>query len=342
MWDAATFGSDASAFIVIGSVLINFKEEELLFVLGREMGHCRAGHALWKTVTQFISGRARRRSIAGEGLLDMLSPSKFASNVIDAPLMAWSRHAEITADNAGLIAVGKEDVARRVLQAWTFRSFPLLQRLNVDAWMEQEDASDAAMAQVAEWTLASAPYLGGRLRLLREFARSDYLKAWRAVIEHHLPPMPAGAAQTGAAATGQAGAAAAGGQTTGPAPLDPDMVRLVCINCQESMRVPKNALEGRAPVNVRCPNPKCRAVLSVTPKAATPPPPPPQSDPETLRLICAACKAAMRIPASMAAGKDIINVRCPACQAVLVVRPKVTPKNTAKDMPGAPAAATAR
>src|ERR1035437_1582991 len=42
MWDATTLGSDASAFIIIGSVLINFKEEELLFVLAREMGHCRA------------------------------------------------------------------------------------------------------------------------------------------------------------------------------------------------------------------------------------------------------------------------------------------------------------
>jgi Zn-dependent protease with chaperone function len=317
MWDAATLGSDASAFIVIGSVLINFKEEELLFVLGREMGHCRAGHALWKTVSQFITGRSHKRSIAGDGLLKLLNPAKLVENAIDAPLMAWARHAEITADSAGLIVVGKEDVARRVLQAWTFRSFPLLQRVNPEAWMEQEDASDAGMTQLAEWTLASAPYIAGRLRLMREFARSDYLKQWRAVIEHYAP-MPA------------AGTAPAPGAPNTPPANDPNTIRLVCITCKESMRVPATALAGTATVNVRCPNPKCRAVLSVTPKPTAPvtpppvPPTPPAPPPDTLRLICAGCKQPMRIPASVIAGKESVNVRCPACKVVLVVKPKAT------------------
>jgi Zn-dependent protease with chaperone function len=52
-----TFGSDTSAFIVLGTaILTNFQNDELLFVLAREMGHCRAGHALWKTVTRFLTG----------------------------------------------------------------------------------------------------------------------------------------------------------------------------------------------------------------------------------------------------------------------------------------------
>ena len=60
-WNTYTFGSDTSAFIVLGTaILTNFQNDELLFVLAREMGHCRAGHALWKTVTALH--RWRRRS----------------------------------------------------------------------------------------------------------------------------------------------------------------------------------------------------------------------------------------------------------------------------------------
>ncbi|MDQ6827440.1 MAG: M48 family metalloprotease, partial [Gemmatimonadota bacterium] len=94
MWDATTLGTDSRAFIVLGSVLTNFKGDELLFVLGREMGHVRAGHALWKTVMQFVSGHARKRSILGEGIMHMLNPAKLVESAIDAPLMAWSRHSE--------------------------------------------------------------------------------------------------------------------------------------------------------------------------------------------------------------------------------------------------------
>ena len=340
MWDANTLGSDHSAFIVIGSVLLNFKEDELLFILAREMGHCRAGHALWKTVMQFVSGRSHKRSIAGDGLLKMLNPAKLIESAIDAPLMAWARHAEITADNAGLLAVGSEAVARRVLQAWTFRSFPLLQRINQDAWMEQEDASDAAMMQVAEWTLASAPYLPGRLRLMREFARSDFLTQWRALIEHWAPPLVP-------AAQPQVTPAAPAARTTA---LPADQVRLTCTKCSAAMVVPKSALSGGSPVNVRCPNTACGAVLTITPRAPAPSAPlpstpvasasvsstsiasaptlpAPQSSPqaadaETIALKCAACSQSMRVPVTVMAGKDSAHVRCPntGCRAVMTVR----------------------
>ncbi len=261
MWDAATLGTDNSAFIVIGSVLINFKEDDLLFVLGREMGHARAGHALWKTVMQFVSGKGHHRSIMGEGMLKMLNPAKIVESAIDAPLMAWARHSEITADSAGLLCIGKEAVARKVLQTWTFRSFPLLTRMNQEAWMEQENAAEEVTTQVAEWTLSSAPYIAGRLRLMREFANSETLAAWRQVIDYYAPATP----------SAPAGTAPGGGAA--PPPIDPNSTRLICPSCKEAMRVPNSVLAGTEAVNIRCPNAKCRAVLTVKPKAAAPPPP---------------------------------------------------------------------
>lgn len=269
MWDANTLGTDTNAFVVLGSVLINFKEDELLFVLGREMGRVRAGHALWRTVTQLLTGRARHRSILGDGLLKMINPAKIAESALDAPLMAWSRHSEITADRAGMLCAAHPDIARRVLTTWTLKSFPLQSRIDPDAWREQEQAVAGGMSQLAEWTLSNTPYLAGRLRLLDEYARAEQWQGWRAVIEHWLPPIAAGA--SGAASVASTNGARAKASRTPPAD-DPNLVRLICPHCNEGLRIPRTALTGTAPVNVRCPNSKCRVVLTVTPKAPVPDP----------------------------------------------------------------------
>lgn len=268
MWDATTLGTDTSAFIVIGSVLTNYRGDDLLYILGREMGHVRAGHALWKTVMQFISGRARHRSIMGDGVMRLLNPAKLVESAIDAPLMAWARHSEITADRAGMLVVGKEDVARRVLTTWTLKSFPLQQRINIDAWLEQENAIETEMTRISEWTMSSTPYLAGRLRLLREFAASEQMRGWRAVIAHWAP------------APVEPPAAPAAAQANAPSAPDPNSVRLVCPQCKEAMRIPKSAIDGATgPVNVRCPNVSCRAVLTVSPRPTTPAPAPPEPKP---------------------------------------------------------------
>lgn len=269
MWDAMTLGTATSSFIVLGSVLTNFRGEDLLFLLGREMGHCRAGHALWKTVSQFVSGKTHRHTLMGDGFLKMLNPAKIVESAVDMPLMAWARHAEITADRAGLLVVGKEEVARRVLQTWTFRSFPLLARLNPEAWREQESESDQ-VTLAAEWAMSSTPYLAGRLRSLREYAAEEDARGWRAVIDHWMPPLPALPAPPPAAPPRAAGPV---GPTPPPPlpPADPNTLRLVCVSCKEPMRIPKSALEGKDVVNVRCPNASCRMVLAVRPRPAAPP-----------------------------------------------------------------------
>lgn len=273
MWDATTLGTDTSAFIVLGSVLTNFRGDDLLYILGREMGHVRAGHALWKTVMQFLSGHARHRSIMGDGVMRLLNPAKLVESAIDAPLMAWARHAEITADRAGMLVVGKEEVARRVLTTWTLKSFPLQARISIDAWLEQENAIQPEMTRLSEWTMSSTPYLAGRLRLLKEFAASEPMRGWRAVIAHWTPPMPGPPAPP----SGMPNAPAGVRPTTAP---DADAVRLVCPQCREAMRIPKSALDGATgPVNVRCPNAACRAVLTVSPRPQAPAAPPPPAAP---------------------------------------------------------------
>ncbi len=254
MWDCVTMGSHTSSFIAIGSVLTNFRGNDLLYLLGREMGHAKAGHALWNTVVNFLAGQQpQNRSLMSSGVLSFLSPAKLIESGINAPLMAWQRHSAITADRAGLLVVGDLAVARRVTLQWTLHSFPLAARINPQAWEEQERESDDGAQQTSEFVMSSTPYAARRLNLAQQFTDSDEFKGWRQVIEYWTKP-------TEAPAPVQAQA-----QTAARASAEPTE-RFTCLKCKSAMRVPKAKLAGADPVMVKCPNPACGAVIKVTPK----------------------------------------------------------------------------
>jgi predicted Zn finger-like uncharacterized protein len=273
MWNTYTFGSDTSAFIVLGTAMLtNFQNDELLFVLAREMGHCSAGHALWKTATRFLTGGDGTHSgpLSG-GILGAISPTKLLEGAVDMPLMAWARQSEITADRAGLLAVGDEALARRVLLAWSIRSARLLKQVNIEEWMKQEDASGDTVTRLSEMTTSSSMYTTRRLRLLGQAARETELMRWsqnaQSARKLASPPQPAprAAAPARAPAPGPAPAPA-------QAPSAADSIRVVCNKCQAAMRVPLAALRGKTSLNVRCP--QCQNVLTLRPKPAAPSPAP--------------------------------------------------------------------
>ncbi len=303
MWNTYTYGTETSSFIVLGtSHLINFANDEMLFVLAREMGHCRAGHALWKTVTRFLAGDVSvQHGLLSDGLLNAISPMKLIHGALDLPLMAWARQSEITADRAGLLAVGDEALARRVLLAWSIRSARLLQQVNIEEWMKQEEASDDQMTRLSEMTTSSSMYTTRRLRLLGQAAREPELMRWSQNIQpvrKKLAPAPSQMAGLGVGTvrTAKAGAKAAG-QTPAPAaapgapiagtaaaPSPAESIRVICNKCQAAMRVPLAVLQGKTMLNVRCP--QCKNVLTLRRKPsilqpaqgaaeARPAPPPP-------------------------------------------------------------------
>jgi hypothetical protein len=61
----------------------------MLFLLAREMGHCRAGHALWKTVIRFFLGEQGpgKGMMAGGIFNAILSPTALIESAIEAPLL---------------------------------------------------------------------------------------------------------------------------------------------------------------------------------------------------------------------------------------------------------------
>ncbi len=283
MWNTYTYGTETSSFIVLGtSHLINFANDEMLFVLAREMGLCRAGHALWKTVTRFLAGDITvQHGLLSDGLLNAISPTKLIHGALDLPLMAWARQSEITADRAGLLAVGDEELARRVLLAWSVRSARLLQQVNIEEWMKQEEASDDQVTRFSEMTTSSSMYTTRRLHLLSQAAHEPGLMRWSQGIQpvrKKLAPVPSQVAglgvgtvkvvKAGPVAPGKA--VAGGAQAAGAGPAPSDSIRAVCNKCQTAARIPLAVLAGKEALNVRCP--KCQNVFTIRRKPSAPPP----------------------------------------------------------------------
>ncbi|MGK0289740.1 MAG: Zn-dependent protease with chaperone function [bacterium] len=93
--NAGAIGVD-KPFIVLNSSLVEtLSEEELLGVIGHELGHCLSGHALYKTLLAFLM---RFSLIALNIPLGMVA----LMGIIYA-LKEWDRKSELSADRAGLL-----------------------------------------------------------------------------------------------------------------------------------------------------------------------------------------------------------------------------------------------
>ncbi len=246
-WDCLTFGSDNDSFIVIGSAVAgNFQGVDMLYLLAREMGHCKAGHALWKTVIRFFLGeQGPGRGVMAGGIFNaILSPTALIGGAIEMPLLAWARQAEITADRAGLLAVGSEDVARRSLLSWSLKSSFIFKQINIESWLEQQNEDDGDMLRLSELTTTSTPYIGPRLKLLSQFAKSpEFQRSFnqiRDTLARAAPPKPAPQAK--------------------PSTKE---LKIKCSACSTPMRIPMSVLAGKPKLSVKCPDAKCGKITVV-------------------------------------------------------------------------------
>ena len=256
MWEAATYGSDTNSFIVLGSALVtSFPGDDLLFLLAREMGHCRAGHALWKTVIRFLLGEQGPKSnLMSGGLLSMFSLTTLVEGTLELPLLGWARQSEITADRAGLLAVLDENIVRRVLLTWSLKSPVLFKQINIAEWMAQQEDTENQMSKLSELALSATPYVTRRLKLLTQFAHSAEMERWRNTVGPSIEAARRREAEPSdnKLRLGAVSVARKPGK---------DYVRMKCLACGTVLRVPRAVLEGKNDLNVRCANTQCGKVV---------------------------------------------------------------------------------
>jgi len=183
-YQSATYGSNDDAFVNVGAFLPRFlNDEELLFVLGHEMGHLVSQHALWTTVSMFLVGQ-QRQNLMSEGVMGIISnPLKLIEGGVESIVTNWMRVADFTADRAALLAVGSFEKAKRAIFLLHLRSRRELDEMDIDDWVRQAEAQDQTMTKLSQMMTSATPYLGVRLVELRNFAASPQYEALRQKVE---------------------------------------------------------------------------------------------------------------------------------------------------------------
>lgn len=168
---ALGFGEPYS--LVLSSHFIEyFEDDELAFVIGRQLGHMAAGH------TRFLS------------LLSVNGNENFLIALIFGP---WLRTCELTCDKIGLLVCGSLDAAARGIAVSMFHHFG--RQINVEQFAEQgrEIANDSIL-RWGEW-LGGEPYATRRIAEMRQFMQSAHYQAAEAsFVQESIdepPPLPA-------------------------------------------------------------------------------------------------------------------------------------------------------
>jgi hypothetical protein len=163
---------------------------------------------------------------------------------------------------------------------------------------------------LSEATISTSPYLARRLRMLREFGESDYVRSWREYIEAVAPKPAETAGQSGPASTGAKKPVAPASNTA--ATTRDDDWHFACSACKTPIKVPRSATAGKRVVRVNCPKPECRKEMNMRP---------PRVEANLVRFACAQCQTPIAVPRGLLAAGKAAKVRCPKaeCRCVMDV-----------------------
>jgi Zn-dependent protease with chaperone function len=183
-YNAEALSAGHRQFVTLHSSLVeDFTPDELLFVIGHEIGHIRSEHTLYKVVGQAVIEKQYRQaqSVAsvGGGLFGIAT--SIAGSIMEAnanrlaqQYLTWRPYTELTCDRAGLIACGSVEVASSALAKLMIGSATLAAHLNLRELLRQyDDAQAADLVQAVDPTEEvqnSHPYTCYRIRLLQAWA----------------------------------------------------------------------------------------------------------------------------------------------------------------------------
>ncbi len=186
-WSINTFGTEDESFIVIGTFLLKQSTPgELLFLLGRELGHILCDHIFYRTISLVLSGQDHT-PIVSHGLSSLLNIKKLMTLPFQIPLVTWLRTSEITADQAGLLVVQDIATAERALLLQSVKSRDILNNLDVDSYVRQQEELHKSVSKLSEFFTQTTPFITQRIKNLRSFYRSPEYEELVRTIQKHIP-----------------------------------------------------------------------------------------------------------------------------------------------------------
>jgi uncharacterized RDD family membrane protein YckC/Zn-dependent protease with chaperone function len=141
---------DPYSLVISSNWIEHFNEDELTFMIGRELGHIASGH------TRFTS---------------LLSVNGNENPIISLVFGAWLRKTELTCDRVGLLCCGSVDAATRAIAVASFHHFA--RKIDHQAFARQhEEMGKDSVFRLGEW-LGAMPYATTRVDQMREFMESN-------------------------------------------------------------------------------------------------------------------------------------------------------------------------
>lgn len=175
-YSAYTLGTNNDNMIVLHSSLVNdFSEQELLFVIGHEMGHIKSQHVTYISVGSMMAGGA---AVLGD----------ININPLLVPLNAWSRQAEHTADRAGYLICQSEQSSLSSIIMLALGSRRLLEDFNIESYLKQREKLKDFYGKINKWFGGyDHPYIVERVYSLLEFIYSDKSIKLLALLKEQFP-----------------------------------------------------------------------------------------------------------------------------------------------------------
>lgn len=169
--NAYTFGLSSPKAIVLYSSLFKLMDrEEMLFILGHEMGHVRLGHTWLNTLVGGMAG---------------IPSSLGAAAVMQMAFRWWNRACEFSADRAGLLACGSSTKAISALVKFEAGAQALTQSGMQAAIQRLEREDDGWMDDLAE-LMGSHPQISRRIAQIHNYARTAAYQRTQALMNQNL------------------------------------------------------------------------------------------------------------------------------------------------------------
>lgn len=162
------------SLIISSNWIEHFEDDELAFMVGRELGHIASGH------TRFTS---------------LLSVNGNENVIVSLVFGAWLRKTEITCDRVGLLCCGSLDAATRAIAIASFHHFARKIDHNAFARQHREMGTDTVF-RLGEW-LGSLPYATTRVDAMRTFMESNLYRIHEERFINETPSEPLHVAAAG-------------------------------------------------------------------------------------------------------------------------------------------------
>ncbi|HZQ35715.1 MAG TPA: M48 family metalloprotease [Dehalococcoidia bacterium] len=165
-----TIGHERPFIVASADYVDLLDDDELVFAFGRELGHILLGHVTYKMLARSIG------AIGDTVGTFTLNVGSMVTTGLEAPLRDWDQFSEFSADRAGLLAVGRLDVALSALLKQAAGGQRFFDRMSVPAFVEQgrralygERPAGTRLSAIARSLQAGAPLLAARAAALSEW-----------------------------------------------------------------------------------------------------------------------------------------------------------------------------